>query len=218
MKKFVVAFTIAEIIIVLGIIGIIAQMTIPDLIANTQESIWENAAKEAFSKSSQAVQQMRMDEGGTLAYYFNNVQTFKPVFIKYFKIIKDCNLRDCVPQSNTSEIYKTWPGKIKANTYLIDDGQFITADGMFFGIENASLNANLLGITVDVNGYTKGPNQFGKDVYMFQILNDSLVPMGGAGTRFPATAYCNKTYTASTDALQGIGCMSNVMQGIEYLH
>lgn len=206
------AFTLAETLVVILIIGVVATFSIPALISNVQESIWKNAAKEAFSKSSQAVQQMRIDDGGTLNNYVATPNSFKPVFMKYFKVIKDCRVADCVPNSYTSDLYTSLTGD-KGGTSLGAEGQFVTADGMFFNIQNSSSLGYGIEISVDVNGYTKKPNTFGKDTFFFQIVNDNLLPMGAKGTFFGAKAFCNKSTKSSQ---QGVGCMYNVMQGIDY--
>lgn len=211
-------FTLAEMLIVLGVIGIVAQMTIPSIMSNVQESSWKAAAKEAYSKANQAVELMKLDNNGDLSYYQTNNGTFKPAFMKYFKVIKDCGALNC------SIAYKTLSG-VAANTWYFDDGQFITADGMFYGINNcysAAVNYDettptgcgpYVELTIDVNGIGKGPNTFGKDVYMFDLINDQLMPMGGSNTEFPASTYCNKNVNS---IYQGFGCMYNVIQGIPY--
>ncbi len=48
------AFTLAEVLITLGIIGVVAAMTIPNLIANTRSSQYRSAFKKAVSTLSQA--------------------------------------------------------------------------------------------------------------------------------------------------------------------
>ncbi|MBO5386179.1 type II secretion system protein [bacterium] len=52
-------FTLAEVLITLGIIGVVAAMTIPNLIANTRSSQYRSAFKKAVSTLSQAA---RMSE------------------------------------------------------------------------------------------------------------------------------------------------------------
>ncbi|MDD3437252.1 MAG: hypothetical protein PHC64_08890 [Candidatus Gastranaerophilales bacterium] len=98
-------------------------------------------------------------------------------------------------------------------------GQFVTADGIFWGIDNdagAPVTQVLL-ITVDVNGYKKKPNQFGKDTFMFEILKPDykLVPMGMEGTVLPAATYCDRNNDLPTYN-QGLGCMYYVMTGTDY--
>lgn len=212
-------FTLAEVLIVVSIIGIVAQMIIPNLVENIQESQFKAAAKEAFSKCAQAIQQMKMDEGGSLASYIGNASAFKPVFMQYFKVIKNCNNSGCVPSAkgtldDFSTIYTSLAGDA-GETDFMDEGQFITNDGMFFGIQNSNnpLIPNNLFLTVDVNGYTQKPNVYGKDVFMFQVVNDNLLPVGANGTKFLSSSYCRKSISSP---LQGLGCMSLVMQGIDY--
>lgn len=214
-----IGFTLAEVLITLGIIGVIAGMTIPTLMRNIQDKQFKEAAKEAFSKTSQAVQQMKLDEGGDLSGYYTVRSSFEPIFIKYFKTIKDCGINDaCVTNtwsgSGPSNIYNALTGEA-AYTWFMAHGQFITTDGMFFAIYNYGGAGGTICITVDVNGYQKGPNVYGRDVFAFQLLNDSLVPMGTPNTLFYSSSsyYCKKN---THDNLQGIGCMINVMQGIDY--
>lgn len=56
-----VAFTLAEVLIVLGIIGIVAEMTIPELVASTKETEYTIAAKKAYSSLCQAILILQSD-------------------------------------------------------------------------------------------------------------------------------------------------------------
>lgn len=207
------AFTLAEVLITLGIIGVIAAITIPTLMQNIQDRQFKEAAKEAFSKASQAVQQMKQDEGGDLAYYYSNMVKFKPIFAKYFKVVQDCNLNDCVAGADTSDVYKNLYGT-PGVTWFMYNGQFVTTDGMFWGIYNpGSGYGSYIMITVDVNGYQQKPNVFGRDVFMFQLLNDNLIPMGAPNTYLSPANYCIR---GGNTGWQGLACMNYVMQGKDY--
>lgn len=212
------AFTLAEVLITLGIIGIVAEITIPVLMQNVQDAQFKAAAKEAYSKVSQAIQQMKMDEGGTLVEVSQGCGTLKTNMMNYMKIAQNCNAQDCVPStnldSNGKTIYKTLAGYSADTADLGNDGQFITADGMFFNFQQGCPSGNNPAIiVVDVNGYIKKPNVFGKDTFAFQIINDNLSPMGANNTAAPASSYCQRT---GSNNWQGIGCLSNVMSGIDY--
>lgn len=206
------AFTLAEVLVVIGIIGVVAAILIPNLMGKVQDWQFKQAAKEAFSKTSQAIQQMKNDEGGNLDYYINTGNTFKPVFMKYFKIMKDCNLSSCVPMTANSDIYKSLTGE-KGNTNWLASGQFVTLDGMFFGIYNTS--DKILTISVDVNGYTKPPNVWGRDLFMFRFVNNELFPMGSLQAGYIPDQYCSRG-TVGKPNYNGISCMYYVMQGIDY--
>lgn len=213
-------FTLAEILISLVIVGVIAVLVLPTLISKIQEIQFKEQAKEAYSKASQAVQHMKNDNGGSLSDYYS-WRSFKPTFMKAFKVIKDCNWDDCVPEAST--IYKTLSGYQGSTSFLIE-GQFITDDGIFWAIN--SHNSDKIQITIDVNGYQKGPNAFGKDVFMFETVNDILLPMGADSTSFQSAQYCDRTDSTlpygpdfHDDFYKrhgGFGCMANIMNGIDY--
>jgi type II secretory pathway pseudopilin PulG len=206
------AFTLAEVLIVLGIIGIIAEITIPTLISNVHDAQYKAGAKKAYSVASQAVMQMKADNGDDLSAYAATTRSFVADFEKYFKSPRDCSYDICVNGEDTSSVYKNLV-KGNANTGYMDDGQFETPDGMFWGIENYAEGGIGIAISVDVNGYRKKPNQFGKDVYMFQIVNNQLYPMGAPNTYLTvANGWCGTV----DNSMQGAGCMYNVMQGIDY--
>lgn len=207
------AFTLAEVLITLGIIGVVATITIPHLVTQIQDRQFKEAAKEAFSKAAQAVQLLRQDQGSILSIYANTTGSFEPVFVKYFKVLQDCgNANACVPYAsgNSSDIFKSLVGN-KGDTSYMSNGQFITTDGMFWGIYNWAGDAKIM-LTVDVNGYKSPPNTYGRDVFMFEIVNDNLLPMGGPKTTI-GSPHCSRTWDLG---MQGLGCMDNVMRGVNY--
>lgn len=206
------AFTLAEVLITLGIIGVVAAILIPTTMEKIQDWQFKQAAKEAYSKCSQVVQQIKADEGGTISYGPSNPRKFKNALMPHFKILRDCNLYDCLESSYTSDIYTSLSGD-KGDTSLGGEGQFVTADGMFYNIQDSAVSGPF--ILVDVNGYEKKPNIYGRDTFMFQLLNDNLVPMGAPGTYLYNISdyFCNKKNSSSR---QGLGCMYYVMQGKDY--
>ncbi|HNW25239.1 MAG TPA: type II secretion system protein [Candidatus Gastranaerophilaceae bacterium] len=58
-----IAFTLAEVLIVLGIIGMIADLTLPSLIANFQKEQYVIALKKAYTTFNQALAMMSNDMG-----------------------------------------------------------------------------------------------------------------------------------------------------------
>lgn len=184
-------------------------MTIPTLMNNVSNAQFKTGAKKAYSVASQAVMQMQADKGSDVSDYqysvSNNVPAFKDDFVKYFKVIKDCGYSSCYPA------YKALGGA-SADMTKLDDGQFITADGMFWMINNdASINKLL--ITIDVNGPDKKPNVFGKDVFMFEIVGSTVYPEGATNTAYPSSSYCDKS---SSESHQGLGCTSLIIQDVNY--
>lgn len=206
-----IAFTLAEVLITLGIIGIVAEMTIPTLMNNVQDLQFKSAAKEAYSKANQAFTLMKSDGTYTSgqASYYNASNDFKNNFMAKFKIVKDCgNLDECVAWDKSGVVYKTLNGDIVPHQSHFRYGQFTTVDGMFWAIDDS---ASYILITVDVNGYQKTPNQFGRDAYMFYIdPNGTFMPVG-APNSFYTSGHCARAVWSS-----GWGCMYNVIMGIDY--
>ena len=62
MKKRKFAFTLAEVLITLGIIGVVAAMTIPTLISNFQKRAWETILKEDYALVSEGLLRLMADD------------------------------------------------------------------------------------------------------------------------------------------------------------
>ena len=111
MKK---GFTLAEVLITLGIIGVVAAMTLPTLIQQHQKQVYVNGLKKAISVSQNMLKQMQADEqaadigntslftngihfydggGGEDAY--GNFSVFEQIIPKYLKVVKICRPQDC---------------------------------------------------------------------------------------------------------------------------
>lgn len=204
------AFTLAEVLITLAIIGIVAALTIPVVMNNIQDRQLKEGTKRAYSLCSSALNQMKQDLGGSFPDYTNNPVLFETTYMQYFKVIKDCGWNACV--NYTPNNYLNLYGD-PAYLSLMQHGQFVTVDGLFIAIGPPS--GVPIYISVDVNGYQTKPNQWGKDLFMFQIVNDNLMPMGALGTWLYRNDdfYCRKT---NNHIYSGMGCASFVINGINY--
>lgn len=91
-------FTLAEVLITLGVIGVVAAMTLPGLIQNNQEAELTSRAKKAYSQISQAIKlyEAENETPGDIRGLFeaknnaaSSVQLAKD-FAKYFSGAKVC--------------------------------------------------------------------------------------------------------------------------------
>lgn len=89
------AFTLAEVLIVLGIVGIIAEITIPTVINDIQTSKYKAAWKETFSILSQVGTMARTNDYVDLDYN-NPAFTLVDYVIKYTKNTNYCNDSTCI--------------------------------------------------------------------------------------------------------------------------
>ena len=169
------AFTLAEILITLGIIGIVSAMTMPSLIQNYREKQTVTAVKKAYSEFSQAYA-MTVQEYDSLANLVdknkslkaNALTTYQEV-TKHMKKVKTCDTdRNCMGESYSSLTGITNTDVGNSNNYNIQSG--ILADGTSFWIlSNFRSNGVYNGqIFVDINGH-KRPNRLGVDSFLFGL-------------------------------------------------
>ena len=80
------AFTLAEVLITLGIIGIIAAMTLPSLIQKQQKKMAANQLKVMYSKLYNAIKMAEMHEGEAKywQYFDENLELGKQIFSSVF--------------------------------------------------------------------------------------------------------------------------------------
>ena len=225
-KRTIKAFTLAEVLVTLGVIGVIAALTLPQLIRDFHGKILHAQLLKAYSVLSQALERMSVEENQVVNAANYYPYKFKPVFIKYFITFKDCGNKDCENMENDSfnmpddeslylkiENYYTYTLDRNIKSAFLDDGQFIFSDGMFVMIENVA--ASNLFISVDVNGVGKEPNAWGHDLFTFQVTDDGrLLPMGALGTRYTnMSLYCSPT---SSDVQNGIACTEKALRDSKY--
>lgn len=69
------AFTLAEVLITLGIIGVVAAMTMPALISNHKKMVFKNQYKKLYSTIYQAYTKSVFDVGGVTDCYHTDINT-----------------------------------------------------------------------------------------------------------------------------------------------
>ncbi len=173
------AFTLAEVLITLGIIGVVAAMTLPALINKTQDREFKTAYKKAYSSMSQAFLYMQAageyldtsntyDNGHGTSITPNTGENFK-IISKYFKATKKCfdnNVTECWEldkgeQACVSAAANNWIGCDRRNSYA-----FVDASGMGWYM----YSNNEFPVIVDVNGKKK-PNKLGKDRFVLRFAS-----------------------------------------------
>lgn len=188
------AFTLAEVLITLAIIGVIAAISVPSLIQKTNSAELKVAYKKAFAVASQAYEKACFDGefvNRTSWGDFNaNVRNFN-VFKNYFKVIKDCNAgNNANCWDNTGDKY--WSSYPNASAL-----SFIDSSGMAWSKDSgvAGTGDELL---VDTNGF-KGPNKIGKDRWVFSPVTSGNAPGDESGIPDTLTVRPDCTAYNATD-------------------
>ncbi|MFR1673181.1 MAG: type II secretion system protein [Candidatus Gastranaerophilaceae bacterium] len=180
------AFTLSEVLITLGIIGVVAALTIPTLLAKHETNKLINQLSVAYTVLEQGFS-LAINDLGTVDSWTDKDNRlnyiYKEVMPKYFKVVKDCGTSNgCKLKS-----YKNINGTPAASygyyqTFLLANGMTVSfypglggsctlRKGYYPGYGYCA------DFFVDVNG-NKGPNVAGKDLFYFQLGTDILLPGG----------------------------------------
>ncbi len=225
------AFTLAEVLITLGIIGIVAAMTLPGLIADYRAKELEVRFKKAYSVIWNVHMRMIADYGGVYQNFIkedvimtdNEEETalrykYIDIFMKYINGGRICTwgnaILSCMDKSNPID-YKTYDGKYRAHLTAdaVLDRVVVGMDGITIFFGNTAFRNNR--IYVDTNGALKGPNRLGFDLFAFDVdTNDKIIPpqtFGGGGDDLVTdggetgtTADCS--LTRAGNKYNGFGC------------
>ena len=178
-KKY--AFTLAEVLITLAVIGVIAAITIPVCVTNSQDEAFRSALKKAISGLNQALALEHSLEGYTAQDYSSAQQITESVFKRRMNVID---------------------GRTDFTSSVCGGSVFTTADGVIFCVDNYSsensdsetspcnqqntnpcIINNGANVWIDVNGVKK-PNRLTelivrpKDIYQAQIYSQKVIPYG----------------------------------------
>lgn len=202
-----IGFTLAEVLVTLGIIGVVAAITIPSLITkiNDRQNIvrWRktySVINDVFKRiverdvpvcafSGCAARGPQINNANERDFYFSNdfleafIEELKPMDMCYNQAEPRCDVR-----------YKTW-ANIKSqnygryailnkpkeflNSYNLAAVRFLLKDGSMIYMGGSHGGPWL---SVDVNGANNGPNQVGRDMFVIKVFENKILPMGAQGT------------------------------------
>ena len=146
-------FTLAEVLITLGIIGVVAAITLPTLFSNISGYINTKRQENIGQKVTKAMENMRAH--GLLNTQYSSTDAFVNEFQKYIKISKRCDsahIADCWPTSKITtaegeeyDVSQATTGKHLSLESESDNVGLILADGA-----SIILNYNPNAQTIDV--------------------------------------------------------------------
>ena len=174
MKK-VLAFTLAETLITLVVIGVVAAITVPMIQMKHQKEQTVTKLKKAFSDFGNCVQMARADFGDPAYWdYTLNSNDFFNTYLYRYVQLSDQTIADA-RADNT--IYRQTSGREETGLLIMrNQGRIVemTSGLQFF---TYPLGYGTDGkfkrkcYAVDINGY-KNPNKFGRDLFMFCLDGD----------------------------------------------
>ena len=183
-------FTLAEVLVTLGIIGVVSAMTVPTLMQNYQRKSYVTQLHKVYNEIIQASERYVSDNNyvdfGESRLKGNSTELRR--FINtYFKVVKDCGTRytGCMADEYVSlsgGTVNTQHGQCNS-VVVLASGASLCADTVAMADadsedpddENKIVSSNHAGsggevitFEVDING-KQGPNVYGRDYFSFQI-------------------------------------------------
>lgn len=211
------AFTLAEVLITLSIIGIVASISIPALMNNIQQQQFKEAWKKTYSSIAAANNRENADSN----YPYPNLTQFTSAFIKRFNTIITCN--SSVDEGCWHKVGKwyTLTNKPINNNifqypgFILSDGTLVTFSSSMGNQTGKRIIANNITyyiVYVDTNGFPP-PNSLGIDIFALKLEADKVEPGGVSWANSPDT--CSRT-DPNADALRGAGCSFKAITGANY--
>lgn len=192
------AFTLAEILITLVVIGIVAALTIPNLIQTTTNKDTVVKVKKYQSLLEQAIKNYARNNGciddlsqcNAFSGNSNHAQAWNAIK-SHFSIVKDCGTAIGQGCWAKGVMYKLLNGENDDAFDNVATAKAILGDGVSISLydrdgnctSNQSRNGNtplvkVCGVVrIDTNGH-KRPNQGGRDSFLWWITTKGVYPMG----------------------------------------
>lgn len=173
------AFTLAEVLITLLIIGVVASIVIPNLLNDSQDAEIKVAWKKAYGAIEQTFRSAKIEDSTVFSGYnctdgsgFNIFYALK----NQMGVVKECNgntFGNCLSSQgiNPDDSVPAWCANFKLNKQN-SARSFVARDGtiwLFYSVSSVTCPI----FAVDVNG-NKGPNQWNKDVLTIGVYNDRV--------------------------------------------
>ena len=184
------AFTLAEVLVTLTIIGVVAAITVPTLSHNATKHATINTLKTTYSILSQAIYRAQADYGDASGWITENerwtekgatevAEKLKP----YLKIEKDCGTYDEKKECVSSKYLKrngesqgiNCATDIRYYKMVLLNGSALlikSTDNTSYQNENSHFS-----IHVDTNN-SLPPNKWGEDMFAFVYIENKLIPSG----------------------------------------
>lgn len=187
------AFTLAEVLITLMVIGMLAMVTLPSLIKSWEKQALKTQLKQTYSELLQVNQLFIAQEGINMYEYAVSMgagsNNTRELAIKlendYFKTFNEAK-----PAAYGLNLAKNNLKTLNENTIAhsqFDDGYFRDNRGRDLYFEFSAPY-----VSIDVNGVDKKPNKWGHDVFSFYLRATGIIePMKSSSCSFSSTSVYN---------------------------
>ncbi len=150
------AFTLAETMIALAIVGVVSSLVLPNVIANYRKNLYVTSLKKVYNDLTQAMS-LYMTENHKSEFVFSDIDSAAAFLNRYLKVSKVCNLGyvGCFTQN------QAFPG-FGPNAVMLESGAAVW------------MGTTVKLFVVDING-TKGPNKSCQDIFRLPYWPDGSI-------------------------------------------
>ena len=204
-------FTLAEVLVTLGIIGVVSAMTVPSLMQNYQRQSYVTQLHKVYNELSQALVRYQTDKNAVnLTEAGLSLQDNFNYFVSdYFKTVQKCDnsLTPCFDDN-----YKTLNG---GGVNFSNGTSYVLASGSAIRFILSASGDKIGQFGVDING-KKGPNILGRDLFFIALykdgtlddfdVNDGTIPLTEERRNSIYTSDCQGSGNVS-----GWGCFGKIL-------
>lgn len=180
------AFTLSEVLITLGIIGVVAAITLPVLIQNYRKQVVLNKIKRTYTVLNNTLERAKADYGTNVNEWYipsGDDRTKSMYFVEnymlpYLNVLEYCKDQSLKPICKEAVYYFNTTYEIIGPVKSYHGTNFILTDGtnvyVHVGRGNASEpeGTNRVRIDFDIDGVNSGKNTYGYDIFRVELGGD----------------------------------------------
>ncbi len=224
------AFTLAEVLVTLGIIGVVAALTTPTLVRNYQKKSYVTKLHKVYNEIQQAALKYKNDKNAINLREagLTSQAEIKNFLHNNFKVLADCGSTVKEPCFSASyndlngTSHNTNDGWSAASSVILADGASIIMDYPAYYTQTVNNVTSYHGhMIIDING-PKGPNIGGRDIFLAEFYDDGSIDVVGATPECKSKGICtdNKSlkdiresyYNSNCKtARYGTGCIGKII-------
>ena len=215
-------FTLAEILITLAVIGVVAAITLPSFISDTTTAqIGPKLAKavSSFEQANEALLETYNTDKLSDTGLLGDFNLYGATLSNHLSIYKDIGY-----YTATGQRHQSFGPSSADNSFTSKEGfVYMITTGYSPGTTSTPAHKDRAGIVwIDINGFDS-PNAFATDVFLFQLMNDgSLQPAGGTflTNLFGQPVYPNWKLACPKDAVprQPMFCAGHIFENNLKVH
>ncbi len=180
------AFTLSEVLITLGIIGVVAAITLPVLMQNYRKQVVLNKIKRTYTVLNNTLERAKADYGTNVNEWYipsGDDRTKSMYFVEnymlpYLKVLEYCKDQSLKPICKEAVHYFNTTYAIIGPVTSYYGTNFILTDGTNVYVhvgrmnETESMDTKRILVDFDIDGVNSGKNTYGYDVFRVELGGD----------------------------------------------